>query len=397
LHSTHKGKIVLYTAIAQNNLTDSYQAGLTLGRAITAQITTRVDVIILFASPSHRNPALLQGIKELCPSSIIVGSESTAVDSAEAATRCSAIAFSADHLDISFTAAVVRNLSTQFDRAIWSLNAALQTSPVSCYPYHTSLIFANAQTTHLTSLVNQLVFLTGGAFDLLGTGTQQNSEQALRQPVYFDTQILTDAVAILIINSRRPLGLGICHGWQMNNQPVQVTRTSGRHILELNHLPAVEALHQHLSQNERVLVRNSPHLLAVAVKGAASHQSTYVNIPITIQDNGSLFCRADVPQGTMVSLLSAITSPAETARIAMQNAKKRLLSSRPAAAFLFTGSSISNENGNEEVNTQAVMQQLPEGVPLLTCTTDGQLIHSHGQASGYYNGTAVVGIFPDAS
>lgn len=208
--------------------------------------------------------------------------------------------------------------------------------------------------------------------------------------------MLTDAVAILIINSRRPIGLGICHGWQMSNRPVQVTRTSGRQILELNHLPAVDALHQHLPQSGGSFIRNTTHMLAVTVKGNVACQPTHINIPITIQDDGSIMCRTDIPQGAMVSLLSIVTSPTEAARIAAQNAKKCLLSNRPAAAFLFASTSAPNEYPSEEAITQAVLQQLQKEVPLLTCTTDGQLIHSHGHASGYYSGTAVVGLLPDA-
>ncbi|PPK92426.1 hypothetical protein CLV92_11427 [Kineococcus xinjiangensis] len=78
----------------------------------------------------------------------------------------------------------------------------------------------------------QVAIVGGAAADsLTQTGTYQ----------YARGRTLTNGVVALWINSRRPVGIGVAHGWRPVGDLMVVTRASGNVVHELDGRPALEA------------------------------------------------------------------------------------------------------------------------------------------------------------
>jgi len=59
-------------------------------------------------------------------------------------------------------------------------------------------------------------------------------------------ELLDDAVVGVALDSERPLGIGVAHGWHRTEPGMIVTRSTGGRILEIDRKPALDVLAQRL-------------------------------------------------------------------------------------------------------------------------------------------------------
>lgn len=250
---------MLQSAIAYTDLLDSRQAGNALGKTITEHLDKSANVVIVFAAPNYQHETLLQALQESCHPEIIVGCSSAGefTGTQHGNGRCCAIAMVADQKDLHFTATVGRNISTQLDEASQSIATTLQEGPYDNYRYHTALLLADALTGHMEELLGRLVRLTNNSFEFFGGGAGDNA-QFQHTPVFFGTEVLSDAAVILAFNSTRPIGIGMCHGWQPASDYLHVTKAEGKRLIEIDHRPAVEAFKEYAAQTEQIFDEENP-------------------------------------------------------------------------------------------------------------------------------------------
>jgi len=117
--------------------------------------------------------------------------------------------------------------------------------------------------------------------------------------------------------------------------------------------------------------------------------------PLAVRDDGAIVCAAEVPQGSMVSILSGEPEAMiSAARVAAEEALVALEGRRAAGVILFDcvcrGSMLGPAFGREVDAVRAVFGD----VPLAGFLTYGEIARRPGSQEGWHNATAVVVAVP---
>jgi len=192
-----------------------------------------------------------------------------------------------------------------------------------------SILFSNADTSESSNLVRGIQEKLGRSFPLVGgsvpkkTGHQENS-------VYFNTEILNNAACGVLWGGRLNFSLGVGHGWQPLGKPRYVTKAGQDTINEIDGGPAVNLYKDYFGKEIYDLRKELKRLSVFYPLGiAVSERKEYLlRSVVSINDDGSLLFRGEVPQGSLIRLMisskeSCLESAAKAAQIAVNNLKEK--------------------------------------------------------------------------
>jgi hypothetical protein len=264
------------------------------------------------------------------------------------------------------------------------------------YPYRAALVLTDALAGHADDLVDQLTLATSGRYQFFGGGAGDNA-QFRRTQVFYGTQALSDAAVAVEILSRKPLGVGVAHGWKPASSPMRVTEVTGMTLVSLNGMPAVEAFEEHARATGQTFDRAAPlpfflHNI-VGIETAEGHR---LRVPLAVLDGGAVACAAEIPQGAKINIMRTnAQSAAESAARATRAAVDALHGNKPQAALFFDCVATRIRLGDMfGLELQSVEDTLGAGTPFVGCNTHGQIARAEGQFGGFHNCTAVVCVFP---
>jgi hypothetical protein len=117
--------------------------------------------------------------------------------------------------------------------------------------------------------------------------------------------------------------------------------------------------------------------------------------PLSVGPGGALVCAAEVPRGSMVSILDGDPESMVTAARAAAEEARDNLHGRPAAGILLfdcvcRGMILKDEFRRE---VEAVRSIFPDA-PMAGFLTYGEIARSHDKLDGWHNATAVVVAIP---
>lgn len=228
----------------------------------------------------------------------------------------------------------------------------------------------------------------GGAGDHLGR---------LRAVQYALGRAYRDHVVAIVVDSPRPLGAGLRHGWLPYGPQTLVTRAAGATIHELEFEPAfgvyrrVAEDHGH-AVAERDFARFAmSHPLGIPLAGGEH----VIRDPLSVGEEGELRCVAEVPEGSLVRvmhgdaglLLSAARRAASDAREGVRGPV--------AGALVFdcvSRSSILGEAMRSEV--AAIRDGVGRTCPVLGCLTFGEVGVLGEGVPQFHNKSTVVLAYP---
>jgi hypothetical protein len=201
----------------------------------------------------------------------------------------------------------------------------------------------------------------------------------------------------LEILTRRPLGVGVSHGWEPASEVLRVTEAEGLRLISLNGLPAVEAFEEHAASQGEKLDRASPiPYFLQNILGIDTGSGYRLRVPLAVNNDGSIHCAAEVPVGSLVRIMkSSHESAAEAAERATDAAMEAIGDRRPNAALFFDCVATRLRCGDHFATEVAAVTNKIEDAALVGCNTHGQIARAEGQFEGFHNCTAVVCVFPD--
>lgn len=372
-------------------------AGADLAAQIRAGLGKRSpDALILFASPVHDFPSLLRELSVGCKPAAMVGCSSAGefVSGASGTGLACAVALASD--DISFRAAVARDLASDRRQAAANLLAGFHGDAHPEYRYRSALVLSDALAGFTDELIESLTLLSGGTYQFFGGGAGDDA-QFQRTDVFCDAVVYNDAVVALEILSHKPLGLGVRHGWAPASSPMRVTEVAGMQLVSLNGAPAVEAFEAHATATHQKFDRADPlPFFLHNVIGIESGSDFKLRVPLGVNGDGSIACAADIPDGATVRIMgSTSTSAAEAASDAVEDALQQIGDERPSVAFFFDCVATRLRLGDSfELELDALQTVLGAG-QFIGCNTHGQIARSEQQFSGFHNCTAVVCVIPE--
>jgi methyl-accepting chemotaxis protein len=207
----------------------------------------------------------------------------------------------------------------------------------------------------------------------------------------------SDAAAALHVFSPAPWGVGVNHGLRSTTKPMRVTRAVGNVVFELDGEPAFATYVRHAAARGITLTRENaaPYLIGNELGIHFFERIIRARAPLAVGADGSLSCAAEIPQGSMVSILDGDPpSMVEAARSAALEAKEQLGAKQAAGILLFDcvcRGMILQDGFHREIDA---IRSVFGDVPTAGFLTYGEIARYRGKLDGWHNATAVVVAIP---
>lgn len=384
-------------AVSQTAINSPNEAGIHLSKSIKEKLNgAKPDVLIVFASPEFPYKTLLESLNQECQPGILIGC-SSAGEFSGCSTGNSSVSVMAIQSDsILFNAALGKGLRTNRTQAIKEIEPVFTASEHPEYPYRCALVLTDALAGYADDLIHELTVQTGGSYQLFGGGAADDA-RFHETHVFFGAEAYGDAVLVLEMLSKKPIGIGVKHGWRTAGNALRVTEVEQNRIMSLNAMPAVEAFEEHAKQTGQTFNRKDPMPFFLHnVIGIDAGDGEYkLRVPLALNDDGSITCAAEVPAGSTVHIM---VGSAETACDAAREASKAAIAGlngeKHAGSLLFDCAATRLRLGREfQDELQAVADTLGSE-NFAGCNTYGQIARTEGQFSGFHNCTAIVCAIP---
>jgi len=211
------------------------------------------------------------------------------------------------------------------------------------------------------------------------------------------TRAAGDAAAALHVCSAKPWGVGVNHGLRPTTKQMRVTKATDNVVWELDGEPAFSAYKRHAaSRGVKLTQANAgPYLIGNELGIHFFESVAKARAPLSVGAEGSLVCAAEIPKGSMVSILDG-DPPAmiEAAKSAAEEAKKHLLGAEAAGVLLFDcvcRGMILKDYFQREIDA---VRSVFGDVPIAGFLTYGEIARYQGKLDGWHNATAVVVAIP---
>ena len=383
------------TAVVCSRAEESAEAARGLGKELRTQFgNIPPDVVILFSASRHNAAALLRGLEEACSPKIIVGCSSAGEFTNDMIGEGHVCALGIRSSDLTFAVGTSRKLAENREAAAREIVATFN-QPGDPSAYSAALVLTDGLAGHADELIEHLTFLTGGNHQFFGGGAGDDGHFK-RTEVFLNQEIATGAAVALEIRSSKPIGVGVRHGWYPASKPMRVTEARGSVLVSLNAMAGLEVVTMHAENTRQAFDPADPMPFFLHnILGIDMGDGFRLRVPLALQDDGSILCAAEIPEGASVCIMATDAASARQAATAATEAAMSQLKGHPANAALFfdcvaTRLRMGHEFGDELAAVKAVLGP----IPLAGCNTYGQVARSEGQFSGFHNCTAVVCVLP---
>lgn len=375
---------------------ESEAAKFLAGEVLTKLGGNSPDVLILFASPEFDYVTLLEAIEQGCSPKILVGCSSAGEFSGCKDNNASVSLMAIRSEDILFNAVLGTGLRGAPAAAVDQIMPVFTGSVHRDFPYRCALVLTDALAGYTDEMIHELTVRTGGTYQLFGGGAADDA-RFQKTHVFMGTAAYDDAVVVLEMLSKRPMGLGVRHGWEPAGAPLRVTEANGNQIISLNAMAASDVFAAHAEQTGQVFDPEDPlPFFLHNVIGIDTGDGFKLRVPLSLNENGAVMCAAAVPVGATVRMMVASARSArEAASQASRAALDGLHGGRHAGSLLFDCAATRLRLGRafgEEL--KAVADALGSD-NFAGCNTYGQIARAEGQFSGFHNCTAIVCAIPE--
>jgi methyl-accepting chemotaxis protein len=388
---------IVATSLAKGSVTEASAA---VSKDLRRQLGgARPALVVAMASTEQPLGPVVSSIQEEFPTIPVVGT-STAGEFTERGDAKSSVAAFALSGDYKVFTGLGSGLRADAEKAV---SSALEGLPrqMHGYPHCTALLLLDPlagngeeATLAAASLLGPNVPLAGGAAgdDLRMKETQLACGREAR----------TDSVVVALLFSKRPLGLGVCHGHEPLSGPLRVTKAKGGVVYRIEDRPAwdvwIDETRDHSSHRGVDLGKMSkedegPFLLRYEA-GLATGDAFKIRAPLSRGSDGSIHFACGIAEGAVLRITQSTPErQIDSARKAAREASAQLKG--PAAGALVFDCICRNLILGDHFG--AAVRGMSEelgGVPLAGFETYGEIALDAGDMSGFHNTTSVVLAFP---
>ncbi|MDQ3031356.1 MAG: FIST C-terminal domain-containing protein [Myxococcota bacterium] len=382
---------MLQTAAIFTNDPDPAGAGAELARlAMQALGGERPDAMIVFAASNLATAEMLAAIHQGAAPAALIGCSSAGEFTQTQFGTQSACALVLRSDEMSFASSIGSNMAADPGLAARELVRRFR-GATSGLPHRCALVMTDTLAGHAHTLVDTLTELTAGEYEFVGGGAADD-ERLAGTTVFCDHEIASDAVVALEILSKRPVAVGVAHGWSAASPPLRVTESEGSCVRTLNGFPAVEALAAHAAETGQRFDRAEPiPFFLHNVLGIETANGLRIRVPLALGPDGSILCAAEIPRGSIIRVMRASAASArEAAMSAVRVAASRLGGAPMSAALFFDCIATRLRLGAGFGLEVEGLREAVGDAQLVGCNTYGQLARAEGQFDGFHNCTAVV-------
>ena len=370
-------------------------AGQDLAAQIKAKMDGTPDVLLLFASSSYDNVALLQALQDAVAPGILVGSSSAGEFTHGTAGVGSASALAIRSTDLKFAVGIGHGVSRDGRTAAREMISGFEGLDGE-HPYRAALVMSDALAGHAEALVEELTLRTSGRYVLAGGGSGDDAQFA-KTHVFLGTEAHNDAAVGLEILSDKPIGVGVGHGWEPAGPAMRATEVDGMRLIGLNGQPAIDAFEAQAERDGKTFNHDDPMPYFLHnILGIATGDGYRLRVPLAVHEDGSITCAAEIPEHAQVHIMrTSSESATQAAARATDHALAALGEHAPAAALFFDCVATRLRLGDDFAYELGTVAERLGPAQMVGCNTYGQIARAEGQFSGFHNCTAVVLVIAD--
>lgn len=383
--------------VGHTALVSPADAGEHLGKTVSEKLGgKRPDVLIAFISPEFTYSSLLGAIDQYCRPKILIGCSSAGEFSGCSTGNSTASVMAIRSETILFNAALGKGLRISRAEAVEQIEHVFTATQHIDFPYRCALVLTDALAGFAEDLIQDITVLTGGTYQLFGGGAADDA-RFHETYVFFGTECYSDALVVLEMLSKKPIGVGVKHGWKTSGKPLRVTEAEGNRIVSLNAIPAGDVFAMHAQQTGQVFNRADPMPFflhnVIGIDSGGEHK---LRVPLDLNPDGSITCAAEVPVGATVHIM---VGNAETACAAAREASEAALAGlngeKHAGSLLFDCAATRLRLGQGFQDELKAVADTLGSENFAGCNTYGQIARTEGQFSGFHNCTAIVCAIPE--
>jgi hypothetical protein len=375
-------------AVGSSRETDYHQAGAEAARA--AQEGRRAALLVVFCPSLYESDSVLAGVCSVTSDDVLIiggtamGEIAPAVSgSAEMGDPRAVVVAALGGPGFSIRDAVVRDASG--DRRAVGAQAASATEGLTD-PHQALLMIADGLTREQHELVRGAYSVLGAEVPIVGGCTADEVRYELTRQFHgtgAGVEQLSDSIVAVGLGSNAPLGVGVCHGWEKQGEPMVVTSSSGGELFLLDDKPALDvyldrigATRSLLDDQQKFSAVTLQHPLGLSRRNGQDLRVVHSGDP----DRGSLLCLADVPQGALAWSMSAkATDLVDAASQSCQMAVDGLGGLPPLGLLVFDCGARKLKFDPEELKAeQEAIARVADGAPFAGFYTYGEIARTKG-------------------
>lgn len=388
------------TASGSSKLFDSDAAAREAVRAALSGLADRQPSVgFLFASPAHDIGRALRAAREASGANVIgcsTAGEITERGLTHGGLALLLVASDTIAAHAGFSLGLRSDARSVADRLDHGLREAGEVAAAAGRTHLTSVVLTDGLAGTGERLVDDLHERAAAGAQIVG-GAAGDEGKFQSTVVGADARAARDAAAALHVFDTTRWGVGVNHGLRPTTERMRVTRATGNVVHELDGRPAFSAYQEHAATRGVDLApqRASAYLIGNELGVHSFDKIERVRAPLSAQSDGSLSCAAEIPTGSMVSILDGEPdSMIHAARAAATEAKRSLGERRAAGVLLFDcvcRGMILKAKFQREL--EAVRSTFGT-VPVAGFLTYGEIARYGGRRDGWHNATAVVVAIP---
>jgi hypothetical protein len=219
---------------------DPESASTSLGvRALQQALAGRTPaLIVVFASSELDLVSLTADLRAEVPDIIpVVGCTTAGEISTEGPSDGGVVVAAFGGADFSVAAAVAENVGAGLREAGAAVARAV--SQLDDREYRILLLLTDGLAGDQQEIVRGAYSVVGAGVPLVG-GCAGDDQHMKTTNVFFNGQVLTNAIVGVAIGSTSPFGIGVRHGWRRVGEPILVTSSVGTTVLTLDDEPALD-------------------------------------------------------------------------------------------------------------------------------------------------------------
>lgn len=391
-----------YVAIGNSRSRDSYQAGYEASKKAYEGISGRKpDITIAFGSASFNQKELIAGIRKASNNVPLAGCSTAGeiTNDGPAKNSVAVMAISSDNIKFSIgIGSKIKDGAREAGQAVANFVKSNASDNLAAF-----VMFPDILTGNGADVVRGVLDILGPHFPVVG-GAAGDDFKFEKTYQYYNDEVVDGTVVGIGISGKFTMGIGVQHGWMPIGLPMKVTRSSGSILYELDGRPAVSIYEDYFGEKVEELRKEPLARMAITYPLGVKTEETQeylIRDPITVNQDGSITCTAEIPQGAEVRLMIGSKDKAiEAAKKAANHAVQQFQIDQTVPKLLLIFNCIAREKlfGEEAKNEiSAVREIIGRQVPTLGFYTYGEQAPANGEIADknkchslFYNETVVL-------
>ena len=389
--STPAGRQAPASGVGHSRIPDSEAAGRDAVRmALAGHRPTAEDLVILFTSVDHDVDALYRAaVAEAAPAGVF-GCTSTGgfTHAEQIPSGCVAALLAADESSFG-----VYHVECDDDDFAGSARLAAQGArdrAGDAHPNSVLLLLTHGLTPDQREIARGAYDVTSAMIPFVGGAAGDNLTWD-NTHTFGDGRVLANGIVAVWINSVRPMGVSVDHGWRPAGKPMVVTRAAGTVVHELDGTPALEA---YLAEQGDAIAPEDPEFFWKVMAnpiGLPNARGRYDvrQLHAFLPEGGGINFNTGVSEQSILQVMSTDDEALiEGAKRAAQEAVRQITGKARLALVFSCGSRVPLLGDRVRDEVEAVSSAL-DGVPVCGFYTYGEFAKSTG-SSGVHNSSVAV-------